>query len=85
MWQLQQEKYKFKYQFTLEEIKHFLMPRENVVWTYVIEDKIDGKAVVTDFFSMTRLTQKCLAEGVKYDKMQVGTLYYYGLTVNDYY
>jgi hypothetical protein len=34
----------------------YLLPRENIVWTYVIENEDEnGKKVVTDFFSMNRL------------------------------
>ena len=32
------------------------MPREDVLWTWVIENEVDGKKEVTDFFSMHRLT-----------------------------
>lgn len=51
----------------------------------MIENIVDDKLTVTDFFSMHRLTQKCQAPGIKYDEMHSGFLYYYGLTVNDYY
>jgi glycylpeptide N-tetradecanoyltransferase len=45
--------YKFYYKFSQEDVMHFLLPKENIVWTYVIED--DSKQV-TDFFSMYRLS-----------------------------
>ena len=85
LWNQQQEKYKLRYKCTMEEIKHYLFPQDNVVWTYVIENEVDGKKQVTDFFSMHRLTQRCTSEGCKYERMHSGFLFYYSLTVNDYY
>jgi hypothetical protein len=31
---------------------HYLLPKENIVYTWVIENEVDGKMAVTDFFSM---------------------------------
>lgn len=46
-----------------EDIVHHLMPKENIVWTYVIENLDEnGKKFVTDFFSMYRLTQTCTSK-----------------------
>lgn len=70
---------------TQDELKHMLLPLDEVVWTYVIENDVDGKKQVTDFFSMHRLTQKCFAPDQPYKYMHSGFLYYYGLTVNDFY
>ena len=78
----QQEKYQFTYKLTQDEILYFLLPREDIVWTYVIENFIDGKQQITDFFSMQRLTQLCTSDGCKYDKMHSGSLFYYGLSMN---
>jgi hypothetical protein len=65
---------------------HHLLPKKDVVWTYVIENKdSDGKKYVSDFFSMYRLTQTCTSKeqlGHKYDMMHSGCLFYYGLTLN---
>lgn len=69
-----------------EDIVHHLMPKENIVWTYVIENLDEnGKKFVTDFFSMYRLTQTCTSKeylGHKWDSMHSGSLFYYGLTEN---
>jgi glycylpeptide N-tetradecanoyltransferase len=55
----QQAKYKIQYKYNQDEIIHHLLPKEDIVWTYVVEDIFEGKKVVTDFFSMYRLTQTC--------------------------
>jgi glycylpeptide N-tetradecanoyltransferase len=52
LWNKQQEKYKLRYKLSQEELMHWLLPKENVVWTWVIENMVDGKVQVTDFFSM---------------------------------
>lgn len=57
LFNMQQAKYKIHYKMSQDDIIHHLMPKENVVWTYVIENiDIDGKKYVSDFFSMYRLT-----------------------------
>ena len=56
-----------------------------MVWTWVFENTIDGKTVVTDFFSMYRITQSCIDPEVVslgYTQVHVACLYLYGLTVN---
>ena len=62
------------------------MPKDDVVWTYVIENPNDkGKPVITDFFSMYRLTQTCVSKeelGHQWDDMHSGCLYYYALSKN---
>ena len=52
----QMEKYKMYYKFSQDDVVHFMMPKDEVVWTWVIED---DKKQVTDFFSMHRLSQTC--------------------------
>ena len=52
----QQAQYKIQYKYNQDEIIHHLLPKPDVVWTYVVEDFVNGKKVVTDFFSMYRLT-----------------------------
>ena len=81
----QMQKYKIYYKFNQEEVMHFLLPKDDVVWTYVIENEVDGKKEVTDFFSMYRLSQSCTSKeelGHGYDLMHSGCLYYYGLSRN---
>lgn len=78
----QQSKYKIQYKYTQDDIMHHLLPKEDIVWTYVVED---SKKVVTDFFSMYRLTQTCTNAEVNalgYEQMHSACMYFYGLTVN---
>ena len=63
------------------------MPKDDVVWTYVIENPSENgkKKVVTDFFSMYRLTQTCTSKeqlGHQWDDMHSACLFYYGLSKN---
>jgi len=39
---------------------HYVLGRDDIVKTFVIENMIDGKMTVTDFFSIIRTTQKCI-------------------------
>jgi len=84
LFNIQQAKYTFKYKVSQEEIMHYLLPKDEVVWTWVIENEVDGKLQVTDFFSCHRLSQSCTSEGCKYSVMHSGFLYYYALTVNSF-
>lgn len=49
----QLEKYVVKFYYTEEEVKHYFTPRENVVYSYVLEgeDPVTKKPKVTDFIS----------------------------------
>lgn len=79
----QQEKYKMYYKFSQDDVVHFMMPKDNVVWTYVIEDE---SKKVTDFFSMHRLSQTCInseAMALGHTIMHSGCLFYYGLSKNN--
>ncbi len=61
------------------------MPRKDLVWTWVIENEVEGKKTVTDFFSMTKVNQTCLlSEAIAkgFETMSVGSLFYYGLQQN---
>ena len=42
-----------------EEIIHFLLTKNGIVWTWVIENEVSGKKEITDFFSVNRLSQSC--------------------------
>ena len=48
-----------KFHYTEEEVKHYFMPRDKIVYTYVISkvEEIDGKkkTKVTDFLSFYAL------------------------------
>lgn len=50
-------KYKVKFFYTEEEVKHYFTPKENVVYSYVIEspESAGKKPVVTDFISFYML------------------------------
>lgn len=58
LWNIQQEKYKFRYKMTQEEILYYLLPREGISYTWVIENPIDNpdgkkpKFEITDFYSV---------------------------------
>lgn len=53
--QKQLEGCKLIYDWTKEDLIHALMPKDNVVWTYVVENLVDGEMTVTDFFSIHRM------------------------------
>ena len=56
----QQENYKFKYKFSQEDIMYYLLPREGLLYTWVIENLNEaGKLEVTDFYSMHLQRQQC--------------------------
>lgn len=58
--------------FDEQEIKHLLLPRENVIYTFVVETK--GK--VTDFISFYKLSSLIL-NSEKYSKYDTAYCYYY--------
>ena len=59
----QMESKKIKYKMSQEEILHYLVPRDGILWTWVIENEVEGKLQVTDFFSMHRVGQACFTHG----------------------
>lgn len=81
----QTEKYKIKYKMSHEDIMHHILPKDDIVWSYVIENEVDGKLKVTDFFAMNRLEQLTESRekfGHTHMSMYSGTMSYYGLTLN---
>lgn len=42
LWKKQLEGCTFNYKWTQEEMTHYLFPKENVVWTYVVENLVNG-------------------------------------------
>lgn len=72
-----------RYKWSQEDLIHNFLPKEPVCWTYVIENEVDGKMQITDFFSIHRMLQWCTSEGCKHEKMYSGFLYYYYNSVND--
>jgi glycylpeptide N-tetradecanoyltransferase len=75
-------KYKLYNPMNDKEIKHFLLPRENVVDTYVVELNSEGKKEITDFVSFYTLPSSVLQhETIK--EMKAAYLYYYATTKTD--
>jgi len=56
------KKYSLHIQYTIEEIAHFLLPRENVIESFVVEDPESGK--ITDFISFYSLPSTVLRHEV---------------------
>ena len=79
-------KYKLFFKYSQDDLMHLLLPKDDIVWTYVIEgDEENGKPVVTDFVSMYRLTQSTTspeAQSKGINSMNSGGLFFYGLTKN---
>lgn len=65
------KKFEVYLHFSEKEVDHFLVPREKVINTYVIEN--DGK--ITDFFSFYHLPSSILKHE-KYDVLKVAYSYY---------
>lgn len=85
LWNKQQEPYLFKYKFSQEDVLHYLLPRPNLLATYVIEDMIDGKSEITDFYSMHVQSQQCLRHpkvNDQYQLLNVASMYYYSFQHN---
>lgn len=53
-------KFKLYQEFSAEEIDHYLLPRPEVVDSYVVEMDIGGKKVITDFISFYTLPSSVL-------------------------
>ena len=58
--------------FTEDEVKHWIMPRKGVVFTYVVEKE----GVVTDFVSFYSLPSTIIGHP-KYDQLNAAYVYYY--------
>ena len=67
------QKFKLSIQFNEEEIRHFLVPRENVIESYVVEDPETKE--LTDFISFYSLPSSILKHE-QYDKLNVAYSYY---------
>ena len=70
-------------ELSLAEVKHFLIPKEDVIETYVVEkvDKDKGK-IITDFISFYTLASSVLKhETIK--EMKAAYAYYYATTETD--
>ena len=71
-----QKRFKVHFNYSVEEVKHLLVPRKNVVQSFVVEK--DGK--ITDFISYYIVPSSCLKhETIK--QFTSGYVYYYFNTV----
>ena len=61
-------------ELTEDEVRHFLMPRENVIESYVVEDPDTDQ--ITDFVSFYSLPSSVL-KNVKHSTLWVAYSYYY--------
>lgn len=61
---------------TDEDVKHWILPHEKVVWSYVVEK--DGQ--VTDFFSFYSLPSSVIGNP-KHSTLNAAYMFYYGLEV----
>jgi glycylpeptide N-tetradecanoyltransferase len=68
------KQFKLHIQFTVEEIAHFMIPRDNVIEAYVVEDP-ESKAI-TDFISFYSLPSSILRHP-DYNTLYVAYQYYY--------
>lgn len=64
--------------FTEEEVAHWLMPRKDVVYTYVVPTETG----VSDFFSFYNLPSTVIGNP-KYDNLRAAYIFYYGATKMD--
>ena len=58
--------------FTEEDVKHFLLPREHVIYSYVVEN---NNKQITDFVSFYNLPSSVL-QNPKYTHIKVPIIYY---------
>ena len=60
--------YKIYEIFSKEEIAHYFLPRNNIIYTYVLEDENNK---ITDFFSFYGITRTILDNNAKYKKINL--------------
>lgn len=76
------EKYKLKLKLTEKDVAHLILPRENVVSAYVVENPENQQ--ITDFISFYSLPSSILKKGIHgHDKVNVAYAYYHATTKND--
>ena len=68
------KQFKLHIQFTKEEIIHFLMPQDNVIESYVVQDPETDE--ITDFISFYSLPSSILKHP-GYDTLWVAYQFYY--------
>ncbi len=63
-------------EMTVGDVKHFMLPKEDVIDSYVVEEVVDGKKTITDFFSFYTLPSSVLKhETIK--EMKAAYAFYY--------
>jgi len=77
------KKYKLYNSMNDKEIKHFLMPKDDVVETYVVEQQEGDQKVITDFVSFYTLPSSVLQHETV-TEMKAAYLYYYAYTKTDF-
>lgn len=73
-----------KQKMSQEELLHTMMPRDNLIWTYVVENEVDGQLTISDFWCMKRITNVVLNKALIHKDIKQCYLLFYGLTVNNY-
>jgi len=59
-------------ELSIAEVKHFLLPKEDVIDSYVVEEVVNGEKVITDFFSYYTLPSSVLKhEAIKEMKVSL--------------
>ncbi|KAG1462923.1 hypothetical protein G6F56_005409 [Rhizopus delemar] len=64
---------------TDEDVKHWILPHEKVVWSYVVEK--EGK--ITDIFSFYSLPSSVIGNP-KHDTLNAAYMFYYGIDTSDH-
>jgi glycylpeptide N-tetradecanoyltransferase len=78
-------RYKLRPEFSCEEFKHYFMPRENVVDSFVVEEmkedtktgEMIGTGKITNFFSFYHLPSTIVGERSRYKTLNAAYLFYY--------
>lgn len=65
---------------TDQDVKHWILPHEKVVWSYVIENAETKK--ITDFFSFYSLPSSVIGNP-KHSTLNAAYMFYYALDVSD--
>ena len=80
----QLERCQVKHKMSQDEIMHYIMPREGFMWSWVVENMVDGKLQITDFWSMKRQINVVLNKESKHTDIKQAYIWYYGLSKNTY-
>lgn len=78
-------RYALRPEFSCEEFKHYFMPRDNVVDSYVVEEmredtktcEMIGTGKITNFFSFYHLPSTIVGERSRYKTLNAAYLFYY--------